>query len=203
MPLSSTTEIANMAISLLGVGKSIANLDTENSAEARACRIFFENVRDSVLSDYPWGFCTKYATLALVETSPNIEWGFSYRYPSDALQMRRILSGIRNDNQDSRVPYRIAQDSSGLLLFTDQPNAQIEYTVLVEAVEFYPAKFVAALAYRLAASVASRLTTGDPYKREVRCLQFYGQMLSEAQAGDFDEAQPERPPESEFIRGRE
>src|SRR5438046_2758921 len=98
MPLSSTTEIANMAISLIGIAKEIANLDSENSAEAKACRRFFANVRDTVLGDFPWPFATKFATLSLVQTDPNDDWGFSYNYPSDALKIRRILSGIRNDD---------------------------------------------------------------------------------------------------------
>ena len=203
MPLSSTTQIANMALSLLGISKSIANLDNENSAEAKACRIFYENTRDTVLSDFPWPFAGKFADLALVETSPNDEWGYSYRYPTDALQIRRILSGIRNDNQDSRVVYKIASDDSGLLIFTDQVDAQIEYTKLITAVEFYPQVFVRAMAYHLAAAIAPRLTAGDPFKREQRCYQLYQATLEAAQAKVLDEEQPDNPPESEFIRGRD
>lgn len=201
--LSSTTEIANMAISLLGIAKEIANLDTENSAEAKACRRFYTTIRDAVLADYPWPFATKFATLSLVATSPNDEWGYSYRYPADALRLRRILSGIRNDNSDSRIPYKIAQDASGQLIFTDKQSAQVEYTINITTVEFFPADFALALAYRLAGAVASKLTAGDPFKREVRCLQLYAQMIDSAQAGATEEEQPERPPESEFIRGRE
>lgn len=201
--VSSTAEIANMAISFLGIGKDIANLDSENSAEAKACRRFYENDRDIVLGDFPWPFATVFADLALVETDPTDEWGFSYRYPSDAVRIRRILSGVRNDTQDSRIRFRKGKDSAGILIYTDQADAVIEYTQLVTAVELYSPDFVKALAYLLASSVASRLTAGDPYKFQTRCMQFYKEQIASAQIGEVEEEQPDVPVESEFIRSRE
>src|SRR5688572_11149621 len=111
--MASETEIANLALSHLGVGKEIANLETERSQEAVACRRFYDTARDATLRDFSWPFATKIAVLGLIEADPNDEWDYSYRYPSDCLQLRRILSGVRNDTRDSRVPFKLAHDDSG------------------------------------------------------------------------------------------
>lgn len=201
--MSSTTEICNMALSHLGVGKDIGNVDTEPSAEARACRRFFTIVRDIVLTDFPWPFATKFADLGLVESDPTDEWSFSYRYPSDCIRMRRILSGIRVDTAASKVVFKLGRDDSGQLIYTDQVDAQAEYTILITSVEQYPADMVMALSLLLAATIAPRLTAGDPFKMGARALQMYRLAIQDAELSAIGEEQPDRPQESEFITGRE
>lgn len=201
--MASETEIANLAISHLGVGKEISDLTTDRSQEALACRRFYATARDQVLRDFAWPFAMKTVALGLVEEDPNDEWGYSYRYPSDAVELRRIISGERNDNRQGRVPYRIGRDASGLLIFTDEEDAELEYTLRETDTGRYPADFVMALSLRLAVYIAPRLTAGDPFKLSMRALDLYNYELSQARANAANEEQPEEPPESEFIRERE
>jgi hypothetical protein len=200
---SSDTEICNLALGHLGVLTTIADLTTEQSAEAKICRRFYENTRDSVLRDFNWPFATKIDALALVESDPNDEWDYSYRYPSDCINMRRILSGIRNESPDQRIPYKIGRDNSGRLIFTDQDDAQIEYTMRVETIEEYPPDFVYALSYHLAMYIGPHVTKGDPFKIIDRCERMYSWLMTKAQAQAANEEQPDVLPESEFIRARE
>lgn len=200
---TSSTEICNFALLHLGQTKRIANLTTEQSKEAQVFRSFYETVRDLVLRDHTWPFATKIAALALIEEDPNDEWTYSYRYPSDALMIRRVLSGIRNDAKSSRVPYKIAKDSQGLLLFCDLEEAQIEYTEMVTDVSFFPDDFAMSLSYRLAYYAAPAITNGDPFQMQGRMMQMYQTELSKATANSFNEEQPDELPESEFIRFRE
>lgn len=202
--MSSKTEIANLATSHLGIDKEIANIDTENSAEARACRRFFDTARDMVLSDFPWPFATKFADLALVEEDPTIEWGFSYRYPSDCLTFRRILNGVtRIDTLESRVKYKIGRDTDGQLIYTDMEDAQGEYTIQITSVELYPPDFTMALSLLLAGLIGPRISGGDPFKKGDRALALYRKTIANAQALAIGEEQPDRPAESEFISGRD
>lgn len=200
---TSKTVIANLALSHLGSGKEIADLDTENSDEANALRRFYEEARNKALRDYDWPFATKIADLSLVETTPNNEWTYSYRYPSDCLKVRKIQSGIRTDNRQSRVPYRIAKDGAGKLIFTDQAEAKVEYTEIVTSVEFYPSDFVIALSYLLAFYGAPRITGGDPFNLGAKAGQLYVQELTNARANAFNEEQSDQPTESEFVRARD
>ena len=103
---SSTTEIANLALGHLGIGKDIANLDTESSQEAKAMRRYYDICRRTVLQEFTWPFATKFVTLGLVEEDPTDaeEWAFSYRYPADCLFLRRLHG---SDHYHRRNPHVI------------------------------------------------------------------------------------------------
>ena len=198
----SEVAIVNIALSHLGVGKEIANLVTEQSEEAECARRLYGTARDATLRDFPWPFATTIATLALIEEDPNDEWAYSYRYPTDCLYLRRILSGIRNDYRQSRVSYKIAQDSGGSLIYTDQGDAQIEYTARVTDPTRYPQDFVIMLSLYLAALIAPRLAGGDPHKLGDRAMKMYYLELSKAVSRAANEEQAEEAPVSEFERAR-
>lgn len=200
---SSSTEICNLALSHLGNGKTISNIDTERSAEALACRAFYETARDVTLRDANWPFATAFRALGLIETDPTTEWTYSYRYPTDCLKLRRFLSGIRNDNRQSRTPYRIARDDAGRIILTDLVDANVEYTFKETSVIRFPSDFVMALSFRLAAYIAPRVTGGDAFKMGERALRLYTFELGKADSSAASEVQDEELPDSEFIRTRE
>lgn len=200
--MASDIQIANLALGHLAIGKTIASL-TENSSEARACNLFFDISREATLRDFPWPFASKIETLGLVESAPNSEWDYSYRYPSDCLMFHRILSGSRNDSRQTRVPYKISQDSTGKLIFTDAEDAVCEYTVNADNPGMYAPDFSIALSYRLAAFIAPRLMGGDNFKMGIQAMQLYEATISRAKASALNEEQPDELPDSEFITGRE
>jgi hypothetical protein len=200
---ASKTVIANLALSHLGVGKDIANLESENSAEARACRRVYNTLRDEVLRAFHWPFATKIASLALIAENPNDEWAYSYVYPTDCLEFRRILSGIRNDTRQSLVPYRISNSGSQIVLFTDQANAIGEYTFREEVTERYPSDFVMALSALIAGYIAPQLSSGDPFKMAPRAFDLYASTIATAKANALNEEKYEEEQDSEFIRARE
>jgi hypothetical protein len=198
-----STEIANLALSHLGIGKDISDLDAERSQEARAIRRVWHVALKEVLRDYDWPFASKTLTLAEIEEDPTEEWAYAYVYPSDCVKFRRILSGNRNETQDSRIPYRVVQHDGATALYTDMELAQGEYTVLVDQTGYYPPDFVMAFSFKLAFLVAAQLTAGDPFKLRVQALQMYQMSISKAVANGANEDENERIPESEFIRARE
>lgn len=201
--MASKTSIDNLALRHLASAKSIANHDTTAGADATACRIFYDMALEETFRDFAWPFATKIGDLGLVEESPNDEWAYSYRYPSDCKFFRRILSGSRNDSRQSRIPYRVARDDQGLLIFTDMEDAQAEWTILEDDASRYPADFVMALSLLLASYIAPSVTSGDPFKLGQRSFTLYLQSIDKARANALNEQQDEEPPESEFIAGRE
>lgn len=201
--MASKVGICNMALSHLGISKEIANFDTEKSEEAGACRRYYEEALNRTLRDFHWPFATKIAALALVGTDPNDEWSYSYRYPIDCLDVRRILSGVRNDTRQSRVSYMIAQDSAGLLIFTDTTNAEAEYTIKAENPLFYPPDFVLAFSFYLAHLIAPRVTGGDQFKLGDRAIKMYIGELMGAKKKALNEEQRDEEVQSEFIRVRD
>lgn len=202
--MSSKVEICNLALSHLGIAKEVQNLENDAGQEAQACRRFYDNARDETLRDFPWSFATKFATLAVVEDAVTTdEWTYAYRYPTDALKIRRILSGSRNDSRQSRVPYKIVQDTAGLLLYTDMEDAVMEYTVKTTETTKFPVDFVMALSYRIAYYIAPRLTGGDPFKLGPQAMQNYARSLSKAAATNLNEEQVEEDVQAESIRARD
>lgn len=194
--------ICNLALSHLGVGKEIASL-TEQSEEASVCNRFFDQVKEELFREIPWSFAIKFADMELVEEDPTDEWGFSYRYPSDCVKFIRILSGLRNDNRQSRVPYKMGADGSGKLIYSDIDSAQCEYICLADDPQFWPSDFVQAFAFKLAFYIAPRVTGGDPYKLGQRAFEGYKMAMAMAASSNFNEQQVEEDPESDFIRARE
>jgi hypothetical protein len=201
--MASDTQIANIALSDLGTGKQIANLETEKSTEANVMRQFYDLALDTTERDFPWPFTTKFATLDLVEEDPTSEWKYAYRYPSDCLKLRRILSGVRNDNRQTRVPYKIGHDNQGQLIYTDKADAEIEYTRRVTEASRFPADFTLAFGHRLAAYAAPRICGEDPFKMGPRAMQLYLFEIATAKASSQNEQQDEEEPEAGSIRARD
>lgn len=198
---SSKIEIWNMALSHLGHSKEIQT-ENEKSSEAATCRRFWEPAKKKLFRDFMWPFATQIEAVGLVEEDPNSEWAYAYRYPSNCDRIRRILSGTRNDSRNTKVPYKIGQDDQGTLIFTDQEDAEVEYTITIDDVTRYPADCVMALSYLLAALIAPRLTGGDPYKLGDKALKLYVFERTNAENNAANEEQEEEQPDSEFIRDR-
>lgn len=200
--MPSKVELCNQALGHLGVGDGISNLETERSQNARACRLFFDQVVDEMLRKFAWPFATKLAALQLLATDPNDEWGFSYRYPNDCLYLRRILSGTRVDTSDTRVPFKVAQDAVGKVVYTDMEDAQVEYTVRITDVNRFSPDFAVAFTYLLASKIAPRLEEGDPFKLADRCLRLYVANMREAAGQALNESAQGQDPDADLIRSR-
>jgi hypothetical protein len=195
--------MANLAISHLGQGKEIANIDTEKSSEAATMRRYQPVVIEMFLKNFPYSFCNVTETLNLVESDPNDEWGYSYRFPTDCLKPIRILSGLRNDTRQSRVPYKIGKDDQGELIYTDTESAQLEYIQFVDDPSKYPIDVFLAMSYLLAGMAAPRICGEDPFKMGDKAMKMYQYFKGQADAADVNDQQQEEPPEAEAIRARE
>lgn len=201
--MPSFTEMGQMALSHLGSGKTITDIETEQSEEARALRTFQETALKKVMAAAPWPFCTEIVDLNLVEEDPNDDWDYSYVYPPQAIKIRKLLSGLTTDYRDSRVPFRLANSSTGKLIWTDQDDAQAEITVYEDDPTLYSPEFVMAFTYYWAHLAAPRICKGNPGQVKEQMFKYFKQEMSEAMASAFNEEQPQSEPDCEFLRSRE
>lgn len=199
----SVTDICNMALSHLGIATEVGNVETDRTEAAKAFNRFYQPTRDEMLEEFPYPWSMVTASLGLVEADPTDEWAYSYRYPSNCLKLKRIQSGIRNDNPDSRIPYRISRDSTGKLIYTDIPDAVMEYQFRETDPGRFNPLFVTALSFMVAYKMAPRMTKGDPFKLGNRAFESAQIWLGKAKASSAGEEVPEREPESELIRSRD
>lgn len=199
---ASITDICNMALAHLAQTDEIDNFETDTTEAAILCRRFFATARDKTLRDYTWNFATQYLTAGLVESDPTTEWLYSYRYPSDCLMLRRILSGTRPDDGDSDIPYEVARDESGRVIYTDMEDAVIEYTIRETNPSFYTPDFTLALSALLAFYIAPKLTRGDKNKLGARAFDLYRLEIKRAWTNNLNEPVKHPEPDTKSIRAR-
>lgn len=198
--MGTKASIVNRALSRLGSNKQIANIETENSREAIAARLIFDDERDYVLRDFPWPFATAYRQLGLVAEQPNGDWFYAYRYPSDCLYVRRVVTALGRREVIPR-PFRVGVDDQGRLLFTNEPQATIEYTARVVDPERFDPLFDSMLAWRIAANLAPSLSRVKDMSDTA--LKMYEIERSTAQSRALNEGQQDEPLEAELIRVRD
>lgn len=96
MPTATDIIVSNMALSHIGAGP-ITSLSEDNE-RAEACDLWLEWARQMTLQMRHWNFAQKRARLVRhPHPYPDLEWTFRYKYPSDALYIRRLLrpGGLR------------------------------------------------------------------------------------------------------------
>ncbi len=203
--MASRTEVVNMALGHLATGKEISDYESDASEEAQAARRFWDIALENVCRSAPWPFLTVIEALALIESEPNTEWAYSYQYPVMCRRFGRILSGIRLDTRQTRVPYRIAWQAGSRILFCDEEDAVAEYTRKLDYSELAQASpdFIFALSLYLAALIAPLVTRGDEFKLGERAGGMYTNAIAEAKDNAMNEQQDEELPEAESIRARE
>jgi hypothetical protein len=203
--------ICNLALRRVGAKRTISAL-TESSQEAQVCNAMYPHARDTVLDTSPWPFAMRYADLALVEEDPSNEWAYSYRYPANCLKIRRIVSASNSQpvrwtdnwrmwNSTPQIPFEIGSDDQGVLLYTNQQDAQVAYTSKFTDASFFTPLFADAVTWRLAADIAMPLSISDTIRQT--CETFYTWALSEAVAAARNEEQLDQQQSSEFTRARE
>lgn len=199
-------DICNRALRHLGVSVEIADLATERSKEAKACRRFYDDARDEVLRDFDWPFARTSEALALVEDftdDATTDWSYSYRYPADALAVRRIVlpGWSRRERQETKTRYVIGRDSAGALLYTDLGDAYVEYTYRETDTSKFAPDFIAALS-RLLAHYIGPSVAGDKVKLVAEQLALYDYAIRKARANALNEQLPDQEPQNEFLNAR-
>lgn len=178
-----TTAVAKAAnvtavnLALISIGApTIVNLATDQTRSAQVARMIFEQELRACLRDFPWPFATAYVTPTLVAGTSTVgvngDWQYSYRVPADLVFARRLVGQARRGYEANPQPFKLANDATGGLLYTDQANTTanpviLEYTARIEAaVSRADALFVDALAWRLAWKFAPSLAQIVPERPE-------------------------------------
>lgn len=193
----SEVQVCNLALAHVGTKSTIASLD-EKSAEAKACKLFFEPIRDEVLAAQHWGFAKKYQALADLGSPPS-EWAYRYAYPTDCIEARYIVPPTK---ADAHPPFEIGlnDDATGRTILTDIAAASLCYTARVTPAHLFPPRFVTALGWRLAAAIAPGLTAKLDIER--KCMQAYQAALVGAETANAREGTGLTSPEAAWIKDR-
>ncbi len=153
--MNSKIKLCNLALAHLGQAPiSSLNQDDER---ARRLNLFYDSVRDEVLRTHNWGFAAVQEPLVLVRQICEKGDLYLYKYPVDALFVRRVLA--KNGPQ---VPFfeRFDNQTKTRVLVCRAPQAEVLYTRKVEDETHWDAAFVKAFTLALACDIGLSLT-GD------------------------------------------
>ncbi len=165
--MASETDIANLALNILGETQ-ITSIDDTESRDARAVKVVYAHERDKLLQRAQWSFAKKQATISKLATAPLYKWMGAYQLPSDLLRLIEI------DEIDAWNPKEYF-DIQGKQLFLYRAEtsdiaadtADIEYIYRCVDTTNYTALFIDALATALAARLARKLTGSDTKGQEL------------------------------------
>jgi len=196
-----TVSICNQALGKIGISQFIANLETEQSNEARVCRVYYEAARDRVLQAMPWNFAKRTVELQDIGTPP-AGWLFRYRYPNDCLFARKVLeTGATEDSTGQ--PFTIAEDEAngGLALCANTYPASLIYTARITNTLLFSQMFIDALSWALAIDLAAPLSAQPNMAQSAS--QAYVATLAQAAARHLNEDQPQDLYVSELMAVRQ
>lgn len=207
--MASEIDIANLALSHLGDTASISSFD-EQSAQAVHCARFYPVARDALLEMHTWGFATRRIQLAQLD-SPWPEWDYCYAQPANTLNILAVLPHDAAD--DYSVPgagryspqsFSCETDDLGRqVIYTDQADAVLRYTVVVTDTTVFSPLFTVALSWHLAAMIAGPIIKGDAGAAEAkRCAGMVQAYLSKAIESDANQRKAKPGQVVPWVSGR-
>jgi hypothetical protein len=150
--ISSKTDLCNLALAELGA-RRITSYESDTTVEAKACRLHLDQVINSLLERHQWDFATQHATLSPLATVPNPEWSAAYQLPGDFIRLIRVSSGyVLTPVQDFAIQGR------KILIRGGSATLPVVYVGNTTPVPDWPALFIDAVAYKLAARIAGDVT---------------------------------------------
>ena len=145
--MASIIKICNLALARIGQA-SITSL-TEDSEEAVACNLLYDEDRRALLEDHSWNFATKQVYLTPTDTEP-AAWKFEYALPVSCLRIIKLVNLYSEDIAE----YEILNRDGVRYLYTNEEDAMLEYVDDVQDVNLFSTGFITSLSYRLGASLA-------------------------------------------------
>lgn len=200
--MTSTVSICNLALS--NIGKDNIQALNDAGPEAKACRQFYEHVRDMLLQAYPWRWAGKTQSLAEVTNDKPGAWGYAYQRPTDCLKVRYVrpqYSETDIEIGDAKLDaFGVMHEIEGDRIYTDISPAFLRYTYRVTDPTKFPPLFVEALAWHLAVRLAMPLTR-DP-KVRADAFTIANGMQATAQMQDANEERETSDISSDLVEAR-
>ena len=207
--MADVVDICNLALANLGEPADVTSVDPpEGSPHAERCARFYPLALNLLLELHEWRFATRQESLTAYAESDREGWEYRYALPAECLRVVGVwfpdVRELAPDEVKSFADFEVELSSDGMMcLYTNIGDAVCRYVQRVDT-RFFPASFVTALSWKLAAMLAGPLLRGSEGMKMVQsCEQML--MLSLEQAKAMDAKQQKRYEEAipPWIRVRE
>lgn len=176
--MASTTDVANMALTLLGE-RPITSLD-DRGAPAVFCKNNLSIAVDEMLRACPWRSFIQRKELSALGTTPAFGYEYEYQLPSETM---RVLEVQVNEIQLSSYDEWTIEDSK--ILSHSEGPLQIRYMKHDLDVNNWDKLFFSAVAHRLAVLVAEPITNSASKRQQ--CDAMYQEVLKQAKRANARE----------------
>jgi len=147
------TKLSICSDALIMLGASPLSSFSDGTDEAQVADRLYDDVRDTLLMQYPFSWSSKKVKLARLSDAPINEWRYKYQLPGDMLGNPKAVFAT---SAIADRPVRDFEIYSGGL-YTNLEDVWIDYQVTPEPAEF-PPYFVRLLRTALAAEFAEPIT---------------------------------------------
>jgi hypothetical protein len=198
------TKIFNLALAALFLQKRISNAETDTSTETLSLGVVWDTALQSALQEMDLDSTSQSFALELISTDPNELWLYAYKYPADAVLIRRIVSSMVTDDSLDRINFKTQLLNGQKVIMTNQQEAFVEYISKDTPIDTLSAEAVYFIALRLA-KLAAPLVVGTNSKNVISNLnESYTMALLDAQRKDSMETHVYQPEwaRSEFAKAR-
>lgn len=199
--MSSVVAICNLALGHIGKD-DITSID-EASAEAKACKKFYQITLDVALQAYPWRWAKKTISLAQLTNGKENKWLYAYQRPDDCLKVIRVVDESLADympSGDGIIQGGHAYEIEGQTIYCDLSPAYLVYTQKVSDPAVFPPAFVDAMGAALAARIAMPITRDPKFRNDAITLA--RQAMAAAQEYDANEVRETHDHPSDRIEAR-
>jgi hypothetical protein len=176
MPRAPSIAVCNIALAEVRAD-SIVTLD-DDTPEARACLVHYDDVLQTLLEAHDWGFAKVRATLALLATNDRAdEWLYAYEAPANMAGPSRIIWPLQTPLSGVYYPWpylwprppfmldRYILD--GGVIYANVQGAVFEYVNRDVEEGMMPAQFKRALSLELASRLAITLLNDRAMKGDL------------------------------------
>jgi hypothetical protein len=170
-----------------------------------------------LLRDVPWQFGHKVKALAVL-SDDLFNWAYTYQYPSDCLQINRLMinfeevgqggdaffsrfldRGLPQPNLRQQVKYEILNVDGNRVIGANESELRIDYRAKITDPNLFDSQFIMVISHLLSSEVAIPIV-GTEKGRQLRSdeLTIYKEFLKAAVASNLNE-QYHPPSDSEFV----
>lgn len=177
------TDISICSDALTLLGASTISSFNEGTPAATACSRLYPDLRDTIISRYPWSWSIRKVQLARLATAPTNEWKYAYQLPGG------MLTGVHalfDSGSDAARSLNDGWEIYGDQVFTNLETVYIDYQVSVSEANL-PPYFVRLLRTALAGELAI-VVTDQQSKAQYFLMQAFGTPGDNGRGGLFREA---------------
>lgn len=151
---SGDTKLSICSDALILLGASPLSSFSEGTDAAQICDRIYDDLKDSIISTYPWSWSIKKVQLARLTETPVSEWKYLYQLPGDTLAG---VKAVFNSSNPGIRPISHGWEIIGSKLQTNEEDIWVDYQ-FAPGESLLPTYFVQLLKYAMAAEIAEAVT---------------------------------------------